>query len=151
MIPCSVYSQVEDAVRCLYLSGEVRYTIFRATKTRDIPTSFRALGALPTSGCRMHKILRLVRNSRSQGGNGHLLARRQRLARGVELAGETQSARVLRIGLDVKAQVDMGNWKRARCSRQRFRVTDGWIRCDGPKSLVTPTPFSAHLVGRQPD
>lgn len=78
----------------LYLSREVRYTIFRATKTRVIPIRDWSLGASVTPCYRMHKISHDLNNFRSQGENGHLLARRQRLARGVELAGETQSARV---------------------------------------------------------
>lgn len=94
----SVFSQVEGVVHFLYHFWEVRYTIFRATNSRDIPIRNWVLGARATPGYRMHKILCRMYNSRSQGRNAHLLARRQRLARGVELSGETQSARVAEIG-----------------------------------------------------
>lgn len=135
----------------LYLFREVRYTIFRATNSRDTPIRFWPFGARATPGYRMRKSSRRMHNSRLRGGNAHLLARRQGLARGVELVGETQSARVARIGMNVKAQVNTGNWKRARCSHQRFDVTGGRIRCCDSKHRETLTPFSAHLVGRQPD
>lgn len=42
---CSVFSQVEGVMHSLYPPREVRYTIFRATKTRDIPIYVWALGA----------------------------------------------------------------------------------------------------------
>lgn len=90
----SVFSQVGGVVRSLYSFWDVRYTIFRATNARVIPIRIWPLGARPAPGYRMHKILRRMHNSRLQGRLRLLLAGRQRLARGGDVFGRLQSARV---------------------------------------------------------
>lgn len=135
----------------LYPSRGVRYTIFRATKTRGYPTRFLHSAARATPGYRMHKIIRGLHTLKTRGRLEHLLAWRQRLydtgryvrqasERARSLSGGSPRSAGRRTGLEARA-VLLGN----------LSVEVDYRGAATRQSRRPPTPFSALFVSRQRD